>query len=144
MPVITPSYPPVIPTGEYPVEVEKVEPTKGRFGPQITWALIVVGEGEYSGTQLRGYTSQSPSPKGKLVKWANACGLETELDVPFDTDDLKGTRAVAVVLVKEREEGGLRNDVDDLISMQGRKRSTTPPPSNLPPSKADPFLLQEE
>lgn len=103
-----------IPTGDYPIQVVDLTDEEGTFGPQLKWKLEIVGTSEYAGKYLTAWTSLTPSMKGKLAQWAVALGIELEPGMDFDTDMLIGKRAVAVVVVKSKDDGSEFNKVDTI------------------------------
>lgn len=105
----------VIPTGEYLARVLELEHEQGNFGPQFKWRFEVRKPDEYTGKELVGWTSTSPSLKGKFVKWAMACfGRAFEAGESIDTDELVGSKVTLVVTVKESDDGGEYNKVESI------------------------------
>ncbi len=103
-----------LPTGEYPVKVESVTEQEGKFGVQLVWKLRVL-DPEHEGKELTAWTNTSSSTNSKLARWASALGFEPEIGEELDTEELKGRKAIAVVVVKRAEDGNLFNRVDDLL-----------------------------
>jgi len=105
-----------IPTGEYRVRVESVTEQKSKFDDtvQLVWKLRVLNS-EFEGRELTAWTNATGSTKGKLAKWARACGFDVEPGEAIDTNDLVGRKAVAVVVLKRDDEGNTFNRVEDLL-----------------------------
>jgi hypothetical protein len=105
----------VLPTGEYVAEVADIEESVGNFGPQLKWTFRILNSKDHSDCQVLGWTSTSPSTKGKLANWASACharrirGGET-----IDTHDLIGRRVSLVLTVEENGEGAEFNKIQTL------------------------------
>lgn len=125
-----------LPTGEYPVLVESVSEQEGKYGVQLVWKLRVL-DPEHEGKELTAWTNTSTSTNSKLANWARALGFEPEVGEELDTDDLKGRRAIAVVVVKRAEDGNLFNRVEDLLPLRKPKVKTAVAPSY------DPFAQEE-
>jgi len=124
-----------IPTGEYPVQVADIEEEQGQFGPQLKLKLEIVGNGEHAGKTLTAWCGLTGSLKGKLAKWSAALGLVLEPGTDFDTDDLQGRRATAVVVVKTKDDGSEFSKVEEL---KAPKRKPAPAAAPKPaPAAAD-------
>lgn len=125
-----------LPTGEYPVLVESVNEQEGKYGVQLVWKLRVL-DPEHEGKELTAWTNTSTSTNSKLASWARALGFEPEIGEELDTEDLKGRKAVAVVVVKRSEDGNLFNRVEDLLPLRKPKAKAAVAPSY------DPFAEEE-
>lgn len=124
-----------LPTGEYPVKVDSVSEQEGKFGVQLVWKLRVL-DPEHEGKELTAWTNTSTSTNSKLARWAQALGFEPEVGGEMDTDDLKGRKAIAVVVVKRAEDGNLFNRVEDLLPLRKPKAKTAV-------ASYDPFAEEE-
>jgi hypothetical protein len=69
----------LLPEGEYTCVVKKISLEDGQKGKYLLWTLIV-GTGEYKGTELRHNTSFAPTALFNLRNTIIACGF----DVPKD------------------------------------------------------------
>jgi len=118
-----------IPTGEYPTQITDLIEEEGKFGQQVKFTLEIIGDGDYTGKNLLAWAALSPSMKGKLAKWAAACGIQLEPGIEFDTDELIGKRVMAVVLVKTKDDGSEFNKVEEL---KAPKRRPVPAPAGRP------------
>jgi hypothetical protein len=113
-----------IPTGEYKVRIESVTEQQSKFGEtQLVWKLRVL-DPQYEGRELTAWANATGSTKGKLAKWARACGYDIVAGDEFDTDDLVGCKAVAVVTVKRTDTGEMFNRVEDLLPLHARETAT--------------------
>lgn len=130
------SYEPA-PTGEYGAKVVAIDEEEGNYGPQFRWTFEIVKPAPYAGKQLTGWTSTSPSMKGKLVRWAGAClGRPITPGECLDTDTLIGAMVTLVVTVKVGNDGGEFNRVEDLRTYKRTPQMpVTPPPVDI----VDPF-----
>jgi hypothetical protein len=114
-----------IPTGEYRVRVESITEQKSKFDDavQLVWKLRVLNS-EYEGRELTAWTNATGSTKGKMAKWARACGYDIVAGDEFDTDDLVGCKVVAVVTVKRTDTGEMFNRVEDILPLPARETVT--------------------
>jgi len=119
-----------IPTGEYVATVSSIEPAEGNYGPQLRWTLDVVSPEEHAGTSLLAWSSTSGSLKSKNVRWFGACmGRTIEPPEEIVTDDLIGRQVVVVVTVKETDDGGEYNRVENLKIHKKARLGPIPPPA---------------
>ncbi len=127
----------VVPTGEYLAEVLEITSETGNFGPQFKWKFEILKPEEYAGKALIGWTSQSPSVKGKFVRWASASlGKLIGPNTRVDLDDLIGRKVIVVVSVKEDEDGSEFNRIEGL---KARKTEPAPEPEQAEEDDEDPF-----
>jgi len=114
-----------IPTGEYRVRVESIteQPSKFNGETQLKWKLRVL-DPKYEGRELTAWTNATTSDRSKLAKWAEACGFPPIPGDEFDTDELVGCKAIAVVTVKRADDGTLFNRVDELLPIHARETAT--------------------
>jgi hypothetical protein len=99
------------------VSVEEPE-EEGPFGPSYVWKFAVPFEGE--NLEIVGFSSQSHSTKGKLVKWARGA-LGDGVLTGFHTKDLAGVK------VRIQVEPGKNKDGDDknkVVSVLPAKKTT--------------------
>ncbi|GIV16009.1 MAG: hypothetical protein KatS3mg022_3418 [Armatimonadota bacterium] len=122
-----------LPTGEYPVKVESVSEQEGKYGVQLVWRLRVL-DPEHEGRELTAWTNTSSSTNSKLARWAKAFGFEPEPGEELDTENLKGRKAIAVVVVRRGEDGNLFNCVEDLLPLRKPARAKVAVPAD---SEAD-------
>jgi len=127
-----------IPTGEYLAQVVDITGEQGNFGPQFRWKFDILKPDDYSEKSLVGWTSTSPSLKGKFVKWATAClGRTIRAGESIDTDELIGAKVVLTVTVKEGDDGSEFNKVESVKAY--RKTKPAPPPEPVGDDDEDPF-----
>ncbi len=106
----------VIPGGEYPARITKIEETKGTYGDQLKWTfdLKPINGKEHS---LLGWCSATFSNKSNLYKWTCAT-----LDVPgmaagetLDPRDLIGKQVILSVIRDTNDKGEPFNKVKGLF-----------------------------
>ncbi len=105
------------PTGDYRVQVVDIEEFEGNFGPQLRFTLEVV-DGPYAGKQIYAWCAAKLSTRSKLAQWAAALGCPFVPGEMFDTDDLVGRQAIAVVTLESGDNGNEFNRVQGLRSVQ--------------------------
>jgi len=109
-----------LPTGEYLVRVASITEKEGKYSPQLQWVFRVL-EPEYEGRELIAYTNATNSTTAKVAQWARALGCEVVPGEEFDTDELVGRKAIAVVVVKPSQQGNRYNHVENLLPV-GKKK----------------------
>lgn len=121
MPVVTAVASEVIPTGEYLGKVTGITIEDGQFGKQFKWTFINLDE-EYEDKEHVGWTSTSPSLKGKFMKWASAClGHEIEEGERVDTEELIGCKVIMILVVKTSDKDG--TEYNKLDGLRPRKKA---------------------
>jgi hypothetical protein len=129
-----------VPTGEYKVRIESVTEQQSKFGEtQLVWKLRVL-DPQYEGRELAAWANATGSTKSKLAKWARACGYDIVAGDEFDTDDLVGCKAIAVVTVKRTDTGEMFNRVEDLLPLHARETVTVGATSDTEDDGYDPFF----
>lgn len=71
------------------------------------------------------------SPMSKLWGWIEAFGFKLEVGQDFDTDQLKGLNAYAVVGQREGQDGALWPRVESIIPLPKQRASSTSAASNV-------------
>ena len=127
----------VLPTGEYVAEVEEIEEVEGNYGPQLKWTFRVLNSKDHKDCTVLGWTSTSPSTKGRLVNWVSACyGRRIRGGETIDTHDLIGKRVSLVLTVEENGDGAEFNKIQ---SLKPHKKSQ-PTQDEQADEDDDPFL----
>jgi hypothetical protein len=127
-------------TGEYPIRVvdavlEESKFTDDKTGKpkeQVKFTFDVIDTG---GRQLTAWAGWPPSQKSKIVKWAKAFGME--VNGSLDTDEMIGKSAIAVVIVKTKEDGEEYNKVEEIKPLKAAKANGKPNPATADAPWAD-------
>lgn len=123
MPTVTAVKNETIPTGDYLFQVVNIEDETGNYGPQFKWTFEVTKPEKYAGKQLVGWCSQSPSIKGKFMKWSGSCqGRTIEPGESVDTDDNIGCQVVGTVIIDTGDDG---SDFNKITGIRAPKTPAT-------------------
>lgn len=96
----------VLPTGEYLAQIVDIEDVDGNYGPQFQFQFEIVKPKPFEGKTMRGWCSQSPSLKSKLMSWtAAAFNRPIETGEAVDTMDLIGRKVVLVIITEPKSDG---------------------------------------
>jgi len=96
----------VLPTGDYPASIGRIELEDGQYGQQLKFSFDLLVE-EYADRTLLGWASAKFSTKSKLYGWTRAALGGQPIDPAYvlDTDDLIGKKVLLTVLVKQKDDG---------------------------------------
>jgi len=102
----------VLPTGDYPAEIESIELTDGQFGQQLKFTFSLIGKPQ----SLWGWASASFTTKSKLYAWTRAAfgGRPIPPNYTLDTDDLIGKPVVLTVVVSTKDDGAEYNKIENV------------------------------
>ena len=115
---------------------DKLENSQFGTGEVIRFTLTVLDEQDAEGNEveLDAIANYKLTPKSKLWGWCAAFGVAPEVGKSFDTSQLHGLEAMAVVIDKPGDDGGVFSRVDEIVplpkAMGGRDKA---PPSVINP-----------
>ncbi|MCL6474428.1 MAG: DUF669 domain-containing protein [Firmicutes bacterium] len=132
-----------LPTGEYLVRVASITEKEGKYSLQLQWMFRVLEPG-YEGRELIAYTNATNSTTAKLAQWARALGCEVVPGEEFDTDELVGRKAIAVVVVKPSQQGNRYNHVENLLPVRQKKPVAVSAKAESEAEERDYFSEEEE
>lgn len=110
--------------GSYPATLLNIEEKETIHGERLLWTFEVQHKG--SRFEKDGWTSQSNSERGNLVKWAGA--ILGDIGESLDTDDLIGKPCTVVIQTFEDKEGNERDKVKNVKApKKGQKGKSVAP-----------------
>jgi hypothetical protein len=120
----------VLPTGEYPAKIIKIEEATGQYGPQLKWEFELKPI-DGKAHKLTGWSSAELSTKTKFYRWVSAAFGVTAFDptAQLDIDTLIGKPVILSVTRKMDEKGQPFNKVEELYIY---KPQATPAPAPQP------------
>lgn len=111
----------LIPTGDYPAEVEDVIADDGTFGPQVRLVFRLTGDAflpsgdPISSKTLVAWAAARFSRSSKLYRWtAAALGRPIAPGEPFSAKAIMGRPVTLTVVTKAREDGTEYNKIDEV------------------------------
>lgn len=124
-----------IPGGLYFADIEELEDTEGKYGPQLQFNLRIAG-GEQDGHELRAWANPTLSTRSKLYRWLDQMNFDLSVGATVDLDRLVGQRVLIKVENSERDDGSEYNKVTELMStdvaQQLQAPATKPEPEPEP------------
>ena len=97
----------VLEDGAYDAKLVNVEQKETKFGVRLMWTFAIAEEN----TEVVGFTSMSPSTKGKPYQWAEAIAGEIDSKLGWGPEDLIGEECVVVLEAAEDAQGTEKNKV---------------------------------
>jgi hypothetical protein len=118
----------VVPTGEYPAKIQKVEEVSGQFGDQLKFTFELPPNEEGEKRTLLGWASAKFNPLSKLYGWTESAlgGAPIDRGYNFNSDDIIGKPVTLVVIVKMSEKGEV-NKIQSVLPYKKAKPAAAPP-----------------
>ena len=104
----------VVPTGDYPAEIDQIDLEQGQSCPQLTFPFrLPIRE---DGKPMCGWASASFTPKSKLYAWTRAAmgGQMIPPSYNLNTDHLIGKRVLLTVVISRKDDGAEYNKIQDV------------------------------
>ena len=116
--------------GTYPITCLEVHDDKlpnPQFGSGDIVRLILSIDNVYDAEgeliQLDAIANRKMSPKSKLMAWAEAFGLKPELGTEFETEQLIGMEALAIIRHEEKEDGSSWPKIKEIVPVMSIPKS---------------------
>ncbi len=104
----------VVPTGDYPAEIDQIDLEQGQFGEQLKFTFRLLNRED--GKTMWGWASASFTPKSKLYAWTRAAmgGQTIPPSYNLNTDHLIGKRVLLTVVISRKDDGAEYNKIQDV------------------------------
>lgn len=129
----------IIEPGRYPARVVDIEEKESSTGnPMLVWSWELEG-GDYSGQEIRSFTSLQDHALFGLKQHLEAFGISGEVDI--DTDKLIGKTAVLTITKTKTRSRNTGEEIEvnriNLVSpMTAKRAAATAPPAAGSPARA--------